>query len=169
MPSTCLFPPQEKVAREAQVRVAESLDKHGNRVEFRRIETLNQLPPYVDWPGVQQICRLERQRTLKGIPTREVVCAITSLGRREAPAERLLRVARQHWHIENKLHYVRDVTMGEDACRVRSGHAPQVLAGLRNQALGLLRRAGITNIAAALRRHAAKPREALARLLPRSD
>ena len=63
----------------------------------------------------------------------------------------MLALARGHWGIENRLHYVRDVTLGEDACRVRSDAAPQVLAALRNVVLTLLRAAGHTNIAAALR------------------
>ena len=42
--------------------------------------------------------------------------------------------------IENRLHYVRDVTLGEDASQVRTGAAPQVMAALRNVVLGLLRR-----------------------------
>ena len=53
-------------------------------------DTLATLPPYLNWPGAKQICRIERQRTLKGKTTVEVVCAITSLCRREAPAEKLL-------------------------------------------------------------------------------
>jgi hypothetical protein len=148
--------------------VAESQDKHGDRIEFRKIETLAKLPPYINWPGVQQICLIERHRMLKGQPSVEIVCAITSVSRRRAPAARLLRLSRQHWHVENKLHYVRDVTMGEDACRVRSGTAPQLLASVRNLAIGLLARAGVRNKAAALRHHAAKPLKALALLLGRS-
>jgi len=118
---------------------------------------------------VKQICRIERQRTIKGRTTLEIVCAITSLCRRDAPAGKLLRVSRQHWHIENKLHYVRDVALGEDACRVRSGSAPQLLAGIRNLVIGLLQRAGVPNKTAALRRHAAKPWEALKLLLRGAD
>lgn len=155
--------------REANVRTAQSQGKHGDRVEIRKIETLANLPPYLNWPGAKQICRIERQRTLKGKTTLEVVCAITSLCRREAPAEKLLRISRQHWHIENKLHYVRDVALGEDACRVRSGSAPQLLAGVRNLVIGLLERAGVPNKTAALRRHAAKPLEAIALFLWRSS
>jgi hypothetical protein len=68
---------------------------------------------------------------------------------------------REHWHIENRLHYVRDVTMGEDASQVRSDSCPQFLAAVRNVAVGLLRRAGWQNIAAALRHYAAKPLQAL--------
>jgi hypothetical protein len=67
---------------------------------------------------------------------------------------------RRHWGVENRLHYVRDVTLGEDACRVRSGAAPQALAGLRNAAIHLLSRIEPGNIAAATRRLAAKPRKA---------
>jgi hypothetical protein len=60
------------------------------------------------------------------------------------------------------LHYVRDVTLGEDACQVRTDCTPANLAACRNAALNLLRRAGVTNVAAALRRHAMYPRQALA-------
>jgi hypothetical protein len=56
--------------------------------------------------------------------------------------------------IENRLHYVRDVTLGEDASRIRTGSAPQVMAGLRNAAITLLRGLGVTNVAEALRENA---------------
>jgi predicted transposase YbfD/YdcC len=62
------------------------------------------------------------------------------LTRLRADAKTLLALTRQHWSIENRLHYVRDVSMGEDACRVRSGEAPQNLSALRNLAIGLVRR-----------------------------
>jgi hypothetical protein len=75
--------------------------------------------------------------------------------------EVFLKLNREHWAIENKLHYVRDLTMGEDACRVRTGAAPQVLAGIRNSVIALARKAGWTNIAAALRHYAIKTVEAL--------
>jgi hypothetical protein len=135
-------------------------------VEIRKIETLAELPPYLNWPGLKQVCRIERQRTVNGLTSLEIVCAITSLGRREASAPRLLRIARQHWQIENCLHYVRDVSLGEDACRVRSGSAPQLLAGLRNAVIRLIRGTGAKYIPRALQRFAAKPLEALALALP---
>lgn len=145
-----------------QVHTANSQNKYGGRIEERHIETLAEIPSCIDWPGAKQIVRIERKRTIKGKTTLEIICAITSLGRSQASAKRLLKIARQHWQIENCLHYVRDVTMGEDACRVRSGSAPQVLAGLRNAVLGLIRRTGAKSIPRALRRFAAKPLEALA-------
>jgi len=100
-------------------------------------------------------------RRSKGRETTETVCAITSLGPERASAGRLLGVARGHWDIENRLHWVRDVSLGEDSCRVRTGEAAEVLAALRNAALWLMRSSGLTAIASALRRHAANPFEAL--------
>jgi len=107
------------------------------------------------------VCLLERVRRTKGKETTETVCAVTSLGPEKASADRLLAIARGHWDIENRLHWVRDVSLGEDACRVRTGAAPQILAALRNTGLWLLRSSGLTAIASTLRRHAAKPEEAL--------
>lgn len=123
---------------------------HGGRVETRRLWASSALHGYSDWPGLRQACKVERTVRHKGTVTTEVRYAITSLGPRVGPAA-LLRTWRGHWAIENRLHYVRDVTFGEDASQVRSGSAPQVLAALRNATLALLRRAGHTNIAAALR------------------
>ncbi len=88
--------------------------------------------------------------------------AITSLNREQADAGRLLKLTRQHWGIENSVFYVRDMTFGEDACRARTGSGPHILSCLRNAAINLLNRAGVKNKAAALRRHAAHPDEALA-------
>jgi predicted transposase YbfD/YdcC len=110
---------------------------------------------------VKQVCLLERVRRSQGKETTETVCAVTSLRPGEASAKRLLAISRWHWHIENRLHWVRDVSLGEDACRVRTGSAPENLAALRNAALRLMRSSGLTEIAAALRRHAAQPLEAL--------
>jgi predicted transposase YbfD/YdcC len=114
-----------------------------------------------DVPEIHEVCLLERVRRSRDQETSETVCAITSLGPERASAERLLGIARQHWGIENRLHWVRDVSLGEDACRVRTGEAPEILAAIRNAGLRLLRSSGLTEIAAALRRHAAIPLEAL--------
>lgn len=116
---------------------------------------------YLNWPGAKQVCLLERVRRHKGKTTTETVCAITSLSPEQASAKQLLGIARGHWQIENRLHWVRDMSLGEDACRVRTGQAPEILAAIRNAALRLLRSSGLTQIAAALRRHAAKPLEAM--------
>ena len=71
-----------------------------------------------------------------------MVYGITSLSRPAAGAAALLALSRGHWHIENRLHFVRDVTAGEDASRVRTANAPQALAAFRNTSLTCLRRLG---------------------------
>ena len=96
------------------------------------------------WSGVAQVCRLTRQRRRHGKQSTETVYAITSLTAAEASPARLLALARTHWGIENRLHYVRDVAWGEDQGRTRTGAAPQVLAALRNAALTLIRRRRLT-------------------------
>ena len=88
--------------------------------------------------------------------------AVTSLSAERASPSRLLELSREHWTIENRLHWVRDVTFDEDRCQVRSGSGPQTLSAIRNAAIGLLRMAGVGNIAAALRRNAARPNIPLA-------
>ncbi len=128
-------------------------DAHGGRVETRRLWASTALDGYSNWPGLRQACKVERTVRHKGTSTTEVRYAITSLGPEVGPAV-LLRTWRGHWAIENRLHYVRDVTFGEDASQVRSGNAPHVLAALRNVTVALLRRAGHANIAAALRANA---------------
>lgn len=92
----------------------------------------------------------------------EVVYGITSLGPERATPAQLLQLWREHWHIENKLHWVRDVSFDEDRSQVRAGHTPQVMAALRNVAISVLRLCGARNIAAACRRYAARPALALA-------
>jgi hypothetical protein len=116
---------------------------------------------YLDWPGVAQVCRIESEVRRGGERTVEVSYAITSVPRERAGAATLLGWLRGHWGIENRLHYVRDVTMGEDANRTRTGSGPQVLAALRNAVIGRLRLSGATNIAASLRRNAARVGEAV--------
>ncbi len=87
----------------------------------------------------------------------------------QAGAQKLLHLTRQHWGIENRVFYVRDVTMGEDHCRVRTGPGPIILSTLRNAALNLLNGNAVKNKAAALRRHAAHPHQALALIQNKDD
>jgi hypothetical protein len=98
------------------------------------------------------------------VPTEEIDYAITSVPRDLADASTLLAWWRGHWSIENRLHWVRDVTLGEDASRIRTGSAPQLMAALRNAGISLLRILGVTNIAAALRENACKVDDTLTKL-----
>lgn len=131
--------------------MAEEWSKGHGRLEHRRIEVTGILKGYTEWPGLEQVCRITRERTIRGRTSVEVTHAVASLSNDEASAADLLRLWRGHWGIENRLFCVRDVSLGEDRCRVRKGSGPQTLAALRNTAITLIRRLGISNIAAALR------------------
>ena len=115
---------------------------------------------HLDWPGLQQVCRLERTTICKGRTTVEVQYAISSLSRPRADAALLMTRWRGHWGIES-LHWVRDVSFGEDKCQVKLGHAPHNLAAFRNAAISLLRLCGHQEIAATLRDFSYRPRKLL--------
>jgi predicted transposase YbfD/YdcC len=151
------------IVRETRT-MAETVDYGHGRIEQRRLHTSDVLVGYSDWPGLAQVFQLERQviRKKTGEVRAEVVAGVTSLPLARADAARLLRLVRGHWHIENKAHWVRDVTFDEDRSSVRCGNLPQVMAALRNTVIGLIRQAGHTNIAAAGRLFAAQPVLALA-------
>jgi predicted transposase YbfD/YdcC len=98
--------------------------------------------------------RKDNGRKYKKVTVRTAIAVfvITSLDAREAAPEHLAGYVRRHWAIENKIHYVRDVTYREDASRVRTGTRPRIMATLRNLAIGLIRQAGHTKIAATIRK-----------------
>lgn len=96
---------------------------------------------YLAWPGLAQVARVERRRWVRGRESVEIAYLITSLPADKAAPERLLQLIRDHWAIENRLHYVRDMTFLEDRCRIRAGARP--IATLRNLAISLIRRAGL--------------------------
>jgi predicted transposase YbfD/YdcC len=114
-----------------------------------------------DWPGCRQVFRLERERRRGGEVEREVVYGITSLARERAGAARLLELTRAHWGIENGLHARRDGALREDASRVRSGSAAQVMAVVRNLVIFLSRWSGRPGLAAATRHHVCHPEKSI--------
>src|SRR5574341_918573 len=124
--------------------------------KISRTSTWRPLPPpqHPESPHVAQVFRRQRTtRDLAGHPLRaEIAYGITSLNPGTADPARLLALSRAHWAIENKVHWVRDVTFDEDRSRVRKHAGAHVMASLRNLALSLLRLAGAQNIARALRR-----------------
>ena len=143
---------------------AHTVDIGHGRIEQRNLTTSEALLGYSDWPGLAQVFELGRhvitQKTDK--ERVEVLYGVTSLRPERATPGRELELVRGHWHIENKSHWVHDVTFDEDRSQVRCGNIPQVMAALRNTAIGLLRWGGHTNIAAACRRLAPQPAQALA-------
>jgi predicted transposase YbfD/YdcC len=139
-------------------------DRAHGRVELRTLKavTVN----HFGFPHAGQVIQVTRKtRDLGSRRWRTVVVyAITSLTHGQASPARLADLLRGHWTIENGLHYLRDVTFAEDASQLRTGTGPQVMACLRNLAIGALCRAGPTNLAAALRQHARDPHRPLATL-----
>lgn len=108
----------------------------------------------LDWPGQKQVCRLTRRVLCSGEETIETAYAVTSVSWDQAGAAQLLHWWRNHWHIENRLHWVRDTVFREDDDRVRHPGAGQILAAFRNAAINVLRLAQASNIAAAIRENA---------------
>ena len=139
---------------------AEQWSRHGDRLEVRRLWASTALNDYLNWPGLKQVLKVEREVEKKGRKESQIRYAITSL-RREVGARKLLSFVRGHWAIENQLFRVRDVTLGEDASQVRKGSAPQVMAALRNVVIGLLHCAGANNIAAAIRQNGWQPQSSI--------
>jgi predicted transposase YbfD/YdcC len=162
---------QEAHASAETMATVETVDSGHGRIEQRRLTASSALVGYSDWPGLVQVFQLERAVIMKksAAQRHEVVYGVTSLGPDQAGPERLLSLVRQHWQIENKVHWVRDVTFDEDRSQVRCGSMPQVLATCRNTAMGLMHWAGEANIAAACRRFAAQPWAALALIGLRPD
>lgn len=143
------------------VSTTEQQDRHGDRYELRRLTAWPLAEAPLAWPGLCQVVAVTRTVWRKGERRAQTRYSITSLSAAQADAPLLLLVRRGHWRIENRVHWRRDVTLGEDACQVRSGAAPEVLAALRNALLNLLHLQGVTNVAAALRAHAWQPGTAL--------
>lgn len=155
------------------VRRATTRDQRRGRDEQRTLELTTDLTAFLatasPWPQIAQVGRLTRTVTTARGTTHQQVYVVTTLSPLQACPACVLRLLRRHWRIENGLHYVRDGTFGEDHSRLRTGHAPQVVAALRNLALTLMRRTGATAIAATRRAFAFHPARALALLTATSS
>lgn len=157
-----LFDPPYPTLLLTDRREAHSWDNgHGRHEEVRRLVASTDLVGYSDWPGLVQAFRWERQWREHGPKPPEVRYGITSLPPQYADAARLLALKRGHWCIENGLHYVKDVTMGEDRSLIHEQEGPNVIAMLRDAALNLLRWTGQQAIARRLRYHSSHPEVAV--------
>jgi predicted transposase YbfD/YdcC len=146
-------------------RQAQTIDHgHGRHQDTRRLIASTDLVGYSDWPGLSQVFRLERTWQERERTKQEVRYGITSLPPDVADAARLLELKRGHWQIENRLHYVKDVTLREDYSLIHLGNGPSVMALLRDLALNLLHYDGCRKIAQRLRFHSRHPEQAVALL-----
>lgn len=141
---------------------ARTEDRDRGRHEIRTIQVID-APADLNFPHVKQVLLIERTVTQKGKTTYQAMLYVTSLSAEQASPADLLAHIRGHWTVE-ATHWVRDVTYGEDASRVRTGNAPRIMATLRNVSISLLRLRDVTNIAAALRHNARKDRRVLKQL-----
>jgi len=152
----------------ASVPVQHEVTETGHGRQERRTIQVMDAPGHIQkrFPHARQVALIERYvtratrkrkkhgRGYTKVTVRSAVAVfvITSLDAREAAPEHLAGYVRRHWRIENQVHYVRDVTYREDASRVRTGTRPRIMATLRNLAIGLIRQAGHTKIAATIRK-----------------
>ena len=145
----------------------ETAEKGHGRREIRRLHTSAEMNGYLgaQWEDVAQVFQIERDIVRAGKATHEVVYGITSIPAEEADAGRVLALVRRHWHLENRVHWRRDVTLGEDGCQVKQGKAAQVLAALNNSVLMLMDQLGVANVKTQMREFAAHPLAAVALLL----
>jgi predicted transposase YbfD/YdcC len=143
-----------------------TINKGHGRTEKRTLTTGHCLKGYNDWPGLEQVFQLERdiRQHRSGETRRDVGYGLTSLTATQAGPRRLLDLVRIHWGMENGLHYRRDVTFGEDACCLRRGPAPRIVAILNNLVLELLLTHGVQNVPQARRHFDGCPNDALALL-----
>jgi predicted transposase YbfD/YdcC len=148
-------------------RQARTVDKGHGRLEIRELTASTELNEFLgsQWAGVAQVFRLVRTVSEKGQVRQEIVYGITSLSPTRACAQRLLELVREHWTIENRLHWRRDVTLREDHCQVRKGNAPRVLAVLNSFLLAVLDLLGVSNVPQQMRCFDAYPLQAVRLLL----
>ena len=144
-------------------RVVRTVEKGHGWLEIRTLEASGQLGKRLSWPGVRQVLRRTWRRVElpTGKLTETVHYAVTSLPPEAASVAELERLWRGHWVSENRVHYVRDVTLGEDGGQASRGNTPQALAILRNALLNVLRSQGWQRIADALRHYGAAVERAL--------
>ena len=150
-------------AEQEEWQYSKSVQKAHGRLEQRELWASTQMNDWfeTEWAGIAQVFRL-RRHVIDGEKEREeTVYGITNLPRKKAPASRLLALQQAHWRIENRLHWRRDVTLGEDASQVRITGAPQALAALNGGVLALMDWLHVPNVASQMRHFCAHPIETL--------
>jgi predicted transposase YbfD/YdcC len=142
---------------------AQSVHKGHGRLEVRELWSSTQMNEWfeTEWAGVAQVFRVRHYAKDGDNEREEILYGVTNLPRKKAHASRLLALQQAHWRIENRLHWRRDVTLGEDACQVRMAGAPQALAALNGGVLALMDWLQVSNVASQMRHFCAHPVDAL--------
>lgn len=138
------------------------MEKAHGRIERRSIWVSSELKGYLNFPHAEQVFTIKRETELlsKGTSREEVVCCVTSLSVEKADAARLLELNRGHWEIENRVHYVRDVTFDEDRSQIRNRGGAHMMASIRNLVISIFRLLGFRYIPDAIRYFARRVEEA---------
>ena len=137
--------------------VAYTKAERGHGRTERRTLKITSVARGLAFPRAAQAIRITRRRKVKGQWSGETCYAVTSLTLTQASPAQLAAIIRGHWGIEDRLHWVRDTDFDEDRSQVRTASGPRIMASLRNLVITILRLAGTTSIAAALRYHARLP------------
>ena len=150
-------------AEQEEWQYSKQVQKGHGRLEIRELWASTQMNDWfeTEWAGLAQVFRLHRNVQDGEKAREETVYGVSNLPRKKANASRLLALQQAHWRIENRLHYRRDVTLGEDACQVRITGAPQALAALNGGVLALMDWLQVSNVASQMRHFCAHPENAL--------
>jgi predicted transposase YbfD/YdcC len=143
-------------------RETRTVEKGHGRLEVRQACASSELVGYSRWPHLAQVLQVRRTWQEQGQQRQAVHYVVTSLPVEVADVGRLLALRRGHWSVENRLHYIKDVSMGEDKSLIHEEAGPAVMGLLRGVVISVLHRAGHTRIASRLRYHSTHPQEALA-------
>ncbi|MEK7432432.1 MAG: ISAs1 family transposase [Cyanobacteriota bacterium] len=131
-------------------------DKGHGRIETRKI-TITESKDIIEFEGVQQVFMVERWIKRNGKETYEKIFGLSSLSKAKADAKSIFSMLRSHWSIENRSHWVRDVTYDEDRSQVKDSKIAEFMALFRNIAIGLIRFDGFVNISKANKFYASNP------------
>ncbi|MCZ7570534.1 MAG: ISAs1 family transposase [Ardenticatenaceae bacterium] len=151
----------------SEPRTATTTNKAHGRIEVRHLRASTELADSLadQWRDLARVFQIERHVTRAGKLTHAVTSGLTSLPARDGGPDQLRAVVRAHGHLENRVHWRRDVTLREDSSRLRTGHAPQLLAALNNVVLTFMDHRGVANVPGKMREFNARPAIALALLL----
>jgi predicted transposase YbfD/YdcC len=142
-------------------RATQTVEKGHGRLEIRQAVASGELAGYSRWPQLRQVVQIRRRWQQRGQWYVAERYMVTSLPPEVAGPERLLELKRGHWQVENQLHYIKDVVLGEDASLIHAGNGGAVLAVLRDVAVNALRAGGERYITARLRANSQQPELAL--------
>lgn len=131
-------PAHDRVPPPDLIHSTRTVEKGHGRKETRRLTVSRECVAHLGWPGAAQVCRIERTRERAGTISHEIAYAITSLSPQQADTDALLALWRDHWLIENRLHWRRDVILREDHSTIRSGTSPRAVAALRDTMLAIV-------------------------------